>query len=119
MWFGLPAEVAVRCGHCGEGDWRTPVELKSGCLVCFMCGQVTLVPAAAPAQAENRPPAAAAAAAETVRRLAIHQPPPRPSVGGAGAPPLQADSPDAAGPPPFGLSLVPNGDMSDPKLTPG
>jgi hypothetical protein len=46
MWFGLPTEVEVRCSHCGERDWRTPIELKCGRMICFMCGKATPLPAA-------------------------------------------------------------------------
>lgn len=74
MWFGLPADIAVRCEHCGENDWRTPVELKSGRLACFMCSQVSALPA--DALAPEAPPArtGVSAAFEIARRLATLQP---------------------------------------------
>ncbi|MBX9460034.1 MAG: hypothetical protein KL785_01650 [Brevundimonas sp.] len=78
MWFGLPAEIAVRCGHCGENDWRTPVELKSGRLVCFMCTRVSDLPPAVAAPAAGAGTGAGEAAASTLgeigRRLARFQP---------------------------------------------
>lgn len=85
MWFGLPAEIAVRCEHCGENDRRTPVELKSGRLACFMCTRVSVVP---PGLAPEAQPArtAVSAAFEIARRLATLQPPPR-------APSREDDSP--------------------------
>jgi len=107
MWFGLPAEVAVRCGHCKENDWRTPVELKSGRLVCFMCGQVSLVPLAGSTASAAAEPPPASAAAETVRRLATLEPSPRPPPGAAASVP-DAAPPGAAGPSPPVLSVVPN-----------
>lgn len=99
MCFGLSAEIPVRCGHCGEKDWRTPVELKSGRLICFMCGEVTLVPPRPPTGSEPL-----SAAAEIARRLAILQPPPPPG-GEAGAADEAAVGP--AGPSRRGLSIVP------------
>ena len=77
MWFGLPAEIAVRCEHCGENDWRTPVELKSGRLVCFMCAGVSVFPpaaVAAPALDSGARETAASALREIGRRLAGFQP---------------------------------------------
>lgn len=71
MWFGLPAEVAVRCEHCGENDWRTPVELKSGRLVCFMCNGVSFLAPAVVAPAARLD--AAVGLFEIARRLASLQ----------------------------------------------
>lgn len=78
MWFGLPAEIAVRCEHCGENDWRTPVELKSGRLVCFMCNGVSLLPPAVVAPAARQE--AAVGLFEIARRLARLQPLPRVAI---------------------------------------
>lgn len=72
MWFGLPAEIAVRCGHCGEEDWRTPVELKSGRLVCFMCTRVSEVPPAVAGEGTGE--ASTSPLREISRRLASLQP---------------------------------------------
>lgn len=77
MWFGLPAEIAVRCEHCGENDWRTPVELKSGRLACFMCSQVSALPPDVLAPAARPARTGATAVFEIARRLATLQPPPR------------------------------------------
>jgi len=42
MWYnGSSAEIAVRCPHCGDRDWRTPAELKDGRLFCFGCVRVS------------------------------------------------------------------------------
>ena len=86
MWFGLPAEIAVRCEHCGENDWRTPVELKSGRLACFMCRQVSALPAGVSAPEAQPARTGASAVFEIARRLATLQPPP-------GAPSRADDSP--------------------------
>lgn len=75
MWFGLPAEIAVRCEHCGENDRRTPVELKSGRLACFMCSQVSALSPAVSAVEAGPVRTAASAAFEIARRLATLQPP--------------------------------------------
>jgi hypothetical protein len=82
MWFGLPAEIAVRCEHCGENDGRTPVELRSGYLACFRCTRVSGVPPV-PAAAVEPGRSAPTAVLEIARRsLAALLPSPRGRVTG-------------------------------------